>query len=730
MRYLLELIEYDKYQDLSRKLFGESLNLLVFGSDLQPLWGFETELDTKNLRLVERFQSHAASVSRQAEEAVSFVNEKLQYEVFPLVIDENILAYLVFEIEEGVACAEPTSLLSMLRTVENHMVNEYQMIRDLHCISEELTDRYEELNLVYDDTHNTKGHHDVLNFQSLAESCVHFLGVDYALVSLPEKNVALQAPIRDKSTEIEASLTIAAKSIYKWLQENNREFVVNEIQNESSLCKHLDPKFYYVASPITSSTGNVIGMILLANHAAERKFGNSDKNLCAVMSRRAGKIVQNLYDDLTGIFRRSEFESKIEFTLEKILPLDESCCVMGINIQRMHVINENHGIDFGDKVIQAVSQRVNAQLRHHDIIGRISGDVFGILVRHCDVDRAQILANKLLDAVIDKPLTIGGTSISVNAVVGIVTMRLEDNAGHLLSCLGRSFEVAAAKGGDCVELYRHENLDIAQRKDDVYWVGQIQRALTEDSFELYCQGIFNVDDFDRAHHYEVLLRLRDEHGSIASPNVFLPAAKRYNLMSKIDFWVVENTIKCIASAQDSVFAEDFSVAINLSGQTLSHSDFPAKLSYWLSQYSLPASYLAFEITEGETIDHIDKAQNCIGQLRSLGCDIYLDDFGTGLSSFSYLQNLTFDVVKIDGCFIKDIENDAVSRSMVSAICMVAAEIGLDIVAEFVEDIETVPLLKSLGVTHLQGYALHQPQEINSVLSTLLPEPMLLQGNSE
>lgn len=731
MQYLLDLIEYEKYQELAARLLGVELELLVFNAHSQPLWGVDNNSDVNQEALVSALTGAIVSEQCNPKALFSFRCNERHYDAFPFVIEDNVIAYLLLAPKTGSSDISVAALTSALSTIDNYMSNEYLMIRDLHSISEELTDRYEELNLVYDETFLTNqlgAKNEVSDFQSLAESCIQYLAVDHAVVTFPEKELARSATKCDRSSVAQSIITSAISATYPWVKEHKRELIINECDERPELNSRLDARYCYVASPITSPNGNVIGMVLLINPAGMKTFGNSDKNLCSVIARRAGKLAQTLYDDLTGIYRRSGFEDKIEFTLEKVLPLDEECSLIALNIQRTHVINETHGVAIGDAVICTVSQRIQSLLRHHDIMGRIGGDIFGVIARHCDADQTQILAAKLLSTIIDEPIVIDDVSIRISAVVSIVTMRPQDSASHLLGCLDSSLEVAAARGGDCVELYTHENLDIVKREEDVHWVGQIQSALIDDRFELYCQGIYGVEQLNAPHHYEVLLRLRDEAGAIVAPAAFLPAAQRYKLMTKIDFWVVENTIKYLASLGDSIEQLNVSWAINLSGQTLSSLDFPAKLTYWLNHYSLPAKYLGFEVTESETIDYIDKAKLCIDQLRAIGCDIYLDDFGTGLSSFSYLQSLDFDYVKIDGCFIKNVENDSVSRSMVAAICMVASEIGLKTVAEFVEDVATVPLLKSLGVTHLQGYGLHQPESINHISGLLFPEIKRAQGD--
>lgn len=718
MQYLLELIEYEKYQDLGSRLLGDDFSLLVFNAQGKKLWGQGCDGDSEQKILGSELRK-INSTSDVSNNIYSVDCNVIKFSVFPLIIEDELISFLVFHPIENKRDDSDCDVDAAISTLESYMVNEYKMIRDLHSISEELTDRYEELNLVYDDDHELESKNSVVDFQLLADACIHYLAVNYAVVTLPEKDVIRTATQLDQEFIGELAVLNASSLIYDWVKENGRPLVVNQTEDDGlELCSRLDPLYCYVASPIFSSKGKVIGMILLINHISAKKFSNSDKNLCAVMARRAGKIAQTQYDDLTGILKRSKLESKIEFAIEKVLPIDKHCCLIGVNIQRMHVINENYGIESGDQIIYEVSQRIHSELRSQDVLGRIGGDVFGVLARHCDSESALILARKLLDAVIKKPFILGDISVSISAVVSIVPMRLQDSASHILTCLNSSLDVASARGGDCVELYTHENMEIAKREEDIYWVSKIQNALVEDRFELYCQGVYDIENLDNPEHYEILLRLRDDDGTIISPGVFLPAAKRYRLMSKVDSWVVENTIKYLSSLGDDIRSKDISWAINLSGQTLSSSDFPANLANWLNQYSLPAKCLGFEITEGETIDHIEKAKNCIEQLRNLGCRTYLDDFGTGLSSFSYMQTLTFDVVKIDGCFIRNIEADSVSRSMVSAICMVASEIGLNVVAEYVEDLSVAPLLDSLGVSHLQGYGLHEPQSISEVVTQL------------
>jgi EAL domain-containing protein (putative c-di-GMP-specific phosphodiesterase class I) len=257
-----------------------------------------------------------------------------------------------------------------------------------------------------------------------------------------------------------------------------------------------------------------------------------------------------------------------------------------------------------------------------------------------------------------------------------------------------------------------------RRYDDMQMVAEIQQALDSDQFELLLQPIVSLADEESTPHFEVLLRMQDSDGTRVPSDALFSAAERYRMMPQIDRWVVSRTIACLREAVDKVDCDSASFAINLSGQSLGDDEILEFIEEEIRESGLPASCLAFEITESAAVSNFGKAQDFIDRLHALGCSISLDDFGAGLSSFAYLKNFNVNTLKIDGGFIRDITDNRISESMVAAITQVAKVMELETVAEFVESDETRDLIVSLGVDYAQGHAIGKPRPMDEVLGEL------------
>lgn len=242
----------------------------------------------------------------------------------------------------------------------------------------------------------------------------------------------------------------------------------------------------------------------------------------------------------------------------------------------------------------------------------------------------------------------------------------------------------------------------------------IKKALKQEQFELYYQSIIPLDNLELEPYYEVLIRMRDNQGNLVSPNAFIPIAEQHNLMSSIDKWVISTLFDMIA---DTECMANFSV--NLSGNSLNDPTFVDFVIEQFRKYDIQPSSICFEITETAVIDNLQVASECMHTLKNLGCKFSLDDFGSGLSSFTYLKALPIDILKIDGYFVKDILTDIFDLAMVKSICEVSKTMNIKTIAEFVETYEILETLSEIGVDYVQGYFISRPTPLSSeILPTL------------
>ena len=303
------------------------------------------------------------------------------------------------------------------------------------------------------------------------------------------------------------------------------------------------------------------------------------------------------------------------------------------------------------------------------------------------------------------------TTVRCSLGVVIFTADAKDVAS-IMSSADVACYSAKDKGRNQVHVY--QDGDATLRHEEMKWVSRISSAVEEDRLELFFQPIIGIGDAGHAGrgHYELLLRMHDEKGRLIGPDQFIPAAERYNMMSTLDRWVIHKALADLAD-HDSEGEAGYTLAINLSGTSLSEDRFLDYVINELEAHKLPRGAICFEITETAAISNLAHVVRFMQTLKQLGCLFSLDDFGSGLSSFTYLKNLPVDYLKIDGQFIRNVVEDSVDESMVKAIREVGQAMGIETIAERVETKQVLDKLGSLGVGFAQGYYIARPESVSS-----------------
>jgi EAL domain-containing protein (putative c-di-GMP-specific phosphodiesterase class I) len=344
---------------------------------------------------------------------------------------------------------------------------------------------------------------------------------------------------------------------------------------------------------------------------------------------------------------------------------------------------------------------------------------YGVLLDQCNIDQGINVSNNLRSLVDnscfiwnDKPL-----DISVTIGIGLIEPHTQ-KIDEVLEAAEMARDAAKEIGYNRTQVYRQNDGDFAIRKDHLQWVSRIQQALRNNDFSVYAQTIRPVANSDEYYHFEVLLRMLDKDGSIIPPGKFIPPAEQFNLMPIIDRWVINNTLEILSSLGFAQHPGEGIVSINLSGQSLTDNQLTDYVIDKANQYHISPECICFEITETTAIHDTSSAQKIFRELKSVGFQLSLDDFGTGLSSFSYLRDMPVDYLKIDGSFVRTILEDNVTSAMVTSINHVGHVMGLKTITEFVETDEIATKLKHIGVDYMQGYAIAKPVDLRDYLSDL------------
>jgi len=464
------------------------------------------------------------------------------------------------------------------------------------------------------------------------------------------------------------------------------------------------------AAPIRDRSGNVIGVVMVFHDVSkERRL-------------RRALAYQAHHDALTGLINRREFENRLTRALNATLQ-DESVhhVLMYLDLDQFKVINDTCGHQAGDQLLKQVTGVLQTRLRSKDVIARLGGDEFGVLLENCNEQQALPIAETLRQAIRDFRFMWNGSALNIGVSIGFV--EINSNSGSIVNLMSAA-DVAcyAAKDSGRNRVHAYQRDDVPQRHREMQWVSRITRACEEKRLELYFQPIVPIGQTQDAHaHFELLLRMRGEDGSIVLPGEFIPAAERYNLMSMLDRWVVQQVLSTLVHSKRRTDQDvPYTISVNLSGTSLNDDGFLEFIINELQQHELSPRALCFEITETAAIANLAKVNHFMHELKSRGCLFSLDDFGSGLSSFMYLKNLPVDFLKIDGQFIQNVNADNIDRSMVMAITQVGHAMGIRTIAERVESVHVLQTLGAIGVEYAQGFLIAEPKSVQS-LSVLPPD---------
>ncbi|GAB3345523.1 putative bifunctional diguanylate cyclase/phosphodiesterase [Lysobacter tyrosinilyticus] len=426
------------------------------------------------------------------------------------------------------------------------------------------------------------------------------------------------------------------------------------------------------------------------------------------------------HDALTGLINRREIEQRLEALLLQAHEEDRQHTLCFLDLDQFKLVNDTCSHAAGDEVLRLIASTLPAHLRADDWMGRLGGDEFAVLLRNTPIDLATALATRFNQVLADTYLLWEGRHFALTASIGLVEINADSpSVGWLLRAADTACYLAKDAGRNRIQVYVEGDSEVAQRHREMFWVNQTRAAIAEDRLQLFAQRIAPLDPREGGLCYEVLVRLLDAGGNLCSPNSFLPAAERYGQATAIDLHVLTMTLHTL-SDHPVHLAQLELCHINVSCLSVVSSDFCDRVLALLDDHPEIAPKLCFELTETASIDRLSRAHAFIDAVHSRGCQVALDDFGSGLASFAYLKSLPIDILKIDGLFVHDIDTNDLDYAVVRAVTEVARSQGKRTVAEWAETEAVLQRLREIGVDAVQGYAIHKPCPLHELIRQVSP----------
>jgi diguanylate cyclase (GGDEF)-like protein len=378
------------------------------------------------------------------------------------------------------------------------------------------------------------------------------------------------------------------------------------------------------------------------------------------------------------------------------------------DLDHFKYVNDTSGHQAGDAMLRVVAERLKELTRSSDFLARLGGDEFALAIPETDVEGAVQVAEKILTNLRLISLPTKGRCHRVSASIGIVLYPEHGStAQDLMSNADLSMYQAKESGRDRWHLFTLDDQMREQMNERLAWKDKIEQTLLDSAFTLHYQPILEIAT-GLISHYEVLIRMREQDGSLSMPSDFIPVAERTGLIHSIDRYVLREAIGRLAQLANTT-GREVNLSINLSGRVVDDPELFPLLKQLLNENNVKPQNLVFELTETATLADMASAEKLMRELRELGCRFAMDDFGVGFSSFYYLRELPLDIVKIDGSFIRQLPNSPEDRVFVKALTEMASGLNKLTIAEFVEDAETLQFLSDIGVDYAQGHYIGEPQ---------------------
>lgn len=709
----------EPYAQLIKMLLPRSASIDVFDVDGEHCWS-SSEIDSLDLRpLVERARVAQAG----AEEGIfGELDDETPVYLFRLREDSGeLLAILAVTCRSDGSPTRPWSFIhSLLRPALECLQRELVAQENIGELSRHLETRDKDLDLLLAVTADTAGNpadpdnDDTDELRWIVQRSIEHLDCLFGALVIPEKGIAICRAARGANAAQSAEvLTRTHRHLLTWARLQGKTLVVNKVVANGEA-----PPYKILSCPVRQASNKVVGFFALFRTEDMQDFDQRHSRIARLLARKTAAVLQANYDSATGLLTRAAFERHAQAALARAG--SDQHCVVYIDIDQIHVINENFGMHVGDAVIARVAELARRTRHSRALTARISGDRFALLLPDCELEAAADVARQLCESAhTAQSEKADEESPEVSVSVGVASISgSRSNLPHALAAAEVACKAAKDRGRDRVEVYQDTDVSIIRRHTDINVAAQLRDALRADQFRLDLQPILPLQGGHKDLHFEVLLRMIAADGTSIAPERFLSAAARYQLMPAIDRWVVEHALATLADHAALLSQHSARFTLNIGGPSIAQPGFQDFVEGVVRASGLPPDKFCFELTETAAVANMGRAEAFMHHLRNLGCTFALDDFGTGFSSLAYLKALPVTLLKIDGSFVRDVIVDARSQSMVRAIAQLAKAMCMETVAEYVETDEIRRRVAALGVDYGQGFCLGRPQAIADVLRDL------------
>jgi diguanylate cyclase (GGDEF)-like protein len=711
----------DAYGQLIKLLMPRALTIVIYDRHAVPLW-MADDVDNPDL------QEFAREIVAQLEElgeqgrnkggATREWNGDSAY-VFAMRDNHGSVIGLVGVISPDTASgSRPFGMVQgLLRPALEVLARELTHQYNIDDLNRSLSARDGDLELLLSTADNEDADSDDLDY--LVRSCAKHLDCTLGALLIPDKNISIIATGEGVPPGTGADvLARTHRHLLAWSQVQRRSMALNKVAPSGPLGS---VPYKILACPVLQGGQRVAGILVLFKQATATDFDVRQIRIAELLARRISHVLQSAYDPATGLLTRPALEKRVAVALTTSSG-GGMHAVIYIDIDRLHVLNDNHGMHVGDDVITRIAESMRAGLSPRMIAARISGDRFAIFLADTALEGAHDVATGLCRGIGKLDYKVDNKKVEVSASFGVAKVTPSKHPlSHALAAAEVACKAAKDRGRGRVEVYQDADQSIIRRHEDVVLLGNVRDALANDRFRLDAQPIIEFGATGKPRRFELLLRMIDTNGDSIAPDKFLLAAERYQLAPAIDRWVLQFVLEILSSSADKLANLGAHFCVNLSGQSIGDEHFPTYLEEKLNEYALPPSMISFELTETAAVTNIVRAEMLMRRLRDMGHEIALDDFGRGLSSLTYLQSLPASYLKIDGALVRDVVGNPRSQAMITAIVQLATAMKLKTTAECVESEAIMRAVAQLGVDFGQGFHIGRPQPFENVLKDMLVE---------